>query len=163
MKSVCLQNKYKHDHLLEKGKHIGVQSVLDDPSFQHCRQAGRMASDQEYRKDALTTSGQYHLNQDMIHLVTAKNSQALASEQDYRKRLHKYTVLPDDMKVKWAKTAYDLQSQVRGAGEEGGHDRWDSSRLTRFIARCVESLQGRPQEHEGSGLGRRGRSSAGDG
>ncbi|XP_068439400.1 nebulin-related-anchoring protein [Clinocottus analis] len=106
---IASDNKYKHDHLLEKGKHIGVKSVSDDPTLQHCLQAGRLASDQEYRKDALTTSGQYHLNQDMIHLVTAKNAQALASEQDYRKRLHEYTMLPDDMK--WAKTAYDLQSE----------------------------------------------------
>ncbi|KAM6964274.1 nebulin-related-anchoring protein isoform 2-T2 [Tautogolabrus adspersus] len=102
---------YKHNHVLEKGKHIGIQSVLDDPRLLHCMQAGRLASNQEYRKDALTTSGQYHLDHDMIHLVTAKSAQALASEQDYRKRLHKYTVLPDDMKVKWAKTAYNLQSE----------------------------------------------------
>uniref|UniRef100_A0A4W6C4P8 Nebulin-related anchoring protein n=1 Tax=Lates calcarifer TaxID=8187 RepID=A0A4W6C4P8_LATCA len=103
--------KYKHNHLLDKGKHIGVKSVLDDPLLLHCLQAGRLASDQEYRKDALTASGQYHLTPDMIHLVTAKNAQALASDQDYRKRLHEYTVLPDDMKVKWAKKAYDLQSE----------------------------------------------------
>uniref|UniRef100_A0A671WVC2 Nebulin-related anchoring protein n=1 Tax=Sparus aurata TaxID=8175 RepID=A0A671WVC2_SPAAU len=102
---------YKHNHLMEKGKHIGVKSVMDDPRLLHCLQAGRLASDQEYRKDALTTSGQYHLTPDMIHLVTAKSAQALASEQDYRKKLHKYTVLPDDMKVKWAKTAYNLQSE----------------------------------------------------
>ncbi|XP_019120344.2 nebulin-related-anchoring protein isoform X1 [Larimichthys crocea] len=102
---------YKHNHLLEKGKHIGVKSVLEDPRLLHCMQAGRLASDQEYRKDALTASGQYHLTPDMIHLVTAKNAQALASEQDYRKKLHEYTVLPDDMKVKWAKTAYNLQSE----------------------------------------------------
>ncbi|XP_044033613.1 nebulin-related-anchoring protein isoform X3 [Siniperca chuatsi] len=102
---------YKHNHLLEKGKHIGIKSVLDDPRLLHCLQAGRLASNQEYRKDALTTSGQYHLTPDMIHLVTAKNAQALASDQDYRKRLHEYTVLPDDMKVKWAKTAYNLQSE----------------------------------------------------
>ncbi|XP_038592432.1 nebulin-related-anchoring protein isoform X1 [Micropterus salmoides] len=102
---------YKHNHLLEKGKHIGIKSALDDPGLLHCRQASRLASDQEYRKDALTTNRQYHLTQDMIHLVTAKNAQALASEQDYRKRLHEYTVLPDDMKVKWAKTAYNLQSE----------------------------------------------------
>lgn len=108
-----LQINYKHNHLMEKGKHIGVKSVMDDPRLLHCLQAGRLASDQEYRKDALTTSGQYHLTPDMIHLVTAKSAQALASEQDYRKKLHKYTVLPDDMKVKWAKTAYNLQSEVR--------------------------------------------------
>uniref|UniRef100_A0A665VGR3 Nebulin-related anchoring protein n=2 Tax=Carangiformes TaxID=1489907 RepID=A0A665VGR3_ECHNA len=103
--------QYKHNHLLEKGKHIGVKSVLDDPRLLQCLQAGRLASDQEYRKDALTASGQYHLTPDMIHLVTAKNAQALASDQDYRKKLHEYTVLPDDMKVKWAKKAYDLQSE----------------------------------------------------
>uniref|UniRef100_A0A3B4VHN2 Nebulin-related anchoring protein n=1 Tax=Seriola dumerili TaxID=41447 RepID=A0A3B4VHN2_SERDU len=103
--------QYKHNHLLEKGKHIGVKSVLEDPRLLHCLQAGRLASDQEYRKDALTASGQYHLTPDMINLVTAKNAQALASDQDYRKRLHEYTVLPDDMKVKWAKKAYDLQSE----------------------------------------------------
>ncbi|XP_053196690.1 nebulin-related-anchoring protein isoform X1 [Scomber japonicus] len=102
---------YKHNHLLEKGKHIGAKSVLDDPRLLHCLQAGRLASDQEYRKDALTASGQYHLTQDMIHLMTAKNAQALASDQGYRKKLHEYTVLPDDMKVKWAKKAYDLQSE----------------------------------------------------
>uniref|UniRef100_A0A7N6BUN2 LIM zinc-binding domain-containing protein n=1 Tax=Anabas testudineus TaxID=64144 RepID=A0A7N6BUN2_ANATE len=102
---------YKHNHLMDKGKHIGVKSVLDDPHLLHCLQAGRLASDQEYRKDALTVSGQYHLTPDMINLVTAKNAQALASDQDYRKRLHEYTVLPDDMKVKWAKKAYDLQSE----------------------------------------------------
>lgn len=110
---VFLQINYKHNHLMEKGKHIGVKSVMDDPRLLHCLQAGRLASDQEYRKDALTTSGQYHLTPDMIHLVTAKSAQALASEQDYRKKLHEYTVLPDDMKVKWAKTAYNLQSEVR--------------------------------------------------
>ncbi|KAM8836590.1 nebulin-related-anchoring protein [Spinachia spinachia] len=108
---IASDNKYKHEHLLEKGKHIGIKSVVDDPGLLHCQQAGRLASNQEYRKDALTSSGQFHLTQDMIHLVTAKNAQALASEQDYRKRLHEYTVLPDDMKVKWAKTAYDQQSE----------------------------------------------------
>lgn len=103
--------QYKHNHLLEKGKHIGVGSVLDDQNVLHCLQAGRLVSDQEYRKDALTTSGQYHLTPDMINIVAAKNAQALASDQDYRKKLHEYTVLPDDMKVKWAKKAYELQSE----------------------------------------------------
>ncbi|XP_061822685.2 nebulin-related-anchoring protein isoform X1 [Nerophis lumbriciformis] len=104
---------YKHNHVMDKGKHIGSQSVSDDTYLLHYLQAGRLASDQEYRKDALMTSGRYHLTPDMVHLVTAKNSQALASDQDYRTRLHEYTVLPDDMKVKWAKKAYDLQSEKR--------------------------------------------------
>lgn len=98
---------------MEKGKHIGAQSVSDDTYLLHYMQANRLASDQEYRKDALTASGRYHLTPDTVHFVTAKNAQALASEQDYRKRLHEYTVLPDDMKVNWAKKAYNLQSEVR--------------------------------------------------
>ncbi|XP_067100527.1 nebulin-related-anchoring protein [Osmerus mordax] len=103
--------QYKHNHVLDLGKHIGARSILDDPRLLHCMQMGRLQSNQEYRKDALTTSGQYHLTQDMIHLVTAKNAQALASDQDYKTTLHEYTVLPDDMKVQWAKKAYDLQSE----------------------------------------------------
>uniref|UniRef100_A0A8C7DMQ8 Nebulin-related anchoring protein n=1 Tax=Oncorhynchus kisutch TaxID=8019 RepID=A0A8C7DMQ8_ONCKI len=109
--------QYKHHHLLDKGKHIGARSILDDPRMLHCMQMGRLTSEQEYRKDALSTSGQFHLNPDMINLVTAKNAQALASDQDYRKRLHAYTVLPDDIKVQWAKKAYNLQSEVRQRGE----------------------------------------------
>lgn len=50
---------------------------------------------------------------DMINLRHAKKAQALASDLDYRTRLHEYTVLPEDMKTKWAKKAYDLQSDVR--------------------------------------------------
>lgn len=116
---MSLQYKYKHNHLMDKGKHIGAKSVSDDPYLLHCLQAGRLASDQEYRRDALTVSGQYHLTPDMVHLVTARNAQTLVSDQDYRRRLHEYTVLPDDMKVKWAKKAYDLQSEVRPSGRAG--------------------------------------------
>ncbi|KAL0984539.1 hypothetical protein UPYG_G00142950 [Umbra pygmaea] len=103
--------QYKHSHLLDKGKHIGARSIMDDPHMLHCMQMGRLTSEQVYRKDALSASSKYHLNQDMIYLVTAKNAQALASDQDYKKRLHGYTVLPDDMKVQWAKKVYNLQSE----------------------------------------------------
>ncbi|XP_053722594.1 nebulin-related-anchoring protein isoform X2 [Synchiropus splendidus] len=102
---------YKYNHLQEKGKYIGPKSVLDDPYMVHCQQAGRLASDQEYRKDALTSNRKYHLGNDMVNLVTAKNAQALASKQDCRNRLHEFTLLPDDMKIKWAKKAYALQSE----------------------------------------------------
>lgn len=45
----------------------------------------------------------------------AKKAQALASDLDYRKKLHDYTVLPDDITVQQAKKAYQLQSDVRFA------------------------------------------------
>ncbi|XP_051959174.1 nebulin-related-anchoring protein isoform X2 [Xyrauchen texanus] len=109
--SIASDNQYKHNHLLEKGKHIGSRSVLEDSNLMHCMEMGRLQSNKYYRKDAMSTSGQYHLPLDMVNLVHAKNAQALASDQDYKTHIHSYTVLPDDMKVQWAKKAYDLQSQ----------------------------------------------------
>lgn len=50
---------------------------------------------------------------DMVNLRHAKKAQALASDLDYRKKLHDYTVLPEDMKTQWAKKAYGLQSEIR--------------------------------------------------
>lgn len=86
---------------------------MDDSHLLHCWQMARLQSDKDYRKDVMSSSGQYNLGLDLINLVHAKKAQALASDQDYKTRLHSYTVLPDDMKVQWAKKAYDLQSQVR--------------------------------------------------
>lgn len=104
---------YKHNHTLEKGKHIGARSIMDDSHLLHCWQMARLQSDKDYRKEVMSNSGQYHLGLDLINLVHAKQAQALASDQDYKKRLHSYTILPDDMKTQWAKKAYELQSQVR--------------------------------------------------
>lgn len=49
---------------------------------------------------------------DMVNLRHAKKAQALASDLDYRKKLHDYTVLPEDLKTQWAKKAHGLQSEV---------------------------------------------------
>ncbi|XP_062859117.1 nebulin-related-anchoring protein isoform X2 [Trichomycterus rosablanca] len=102
---------YKHNHVLEKGKHIGARSISEDSHLLHCLQTAHLQSDKNYRKDAMSTSGQYHLGMDLINLVHARKAQALASDHDYKTHLHTYTVLPDDMKVQWAKKAYELQSQ----------------------------------------------------
>lgn len=66
-----------------------------------------------YRKDSKENQTHCHLPLDMVNLSHAKKAQALASDLDYRKKLHEYTVLPDDMKVAQAKKAYNLQSEVR--------------------------------------------------
>lgn len=49
----------------------------------------------------------------MINLSHAKKAQALASDLEYRTKLHDYTVMADDIKVQQAKKAYSLQSEVR--------------------------------------------------
>ncbi|XP_035260193.1 nebulin-related-anchoring protein isoform X1 [Anguilla anguilla] len=103
--------QYKNNFVKERGKHIGARSILDDPQLLHCKQMGKLQSDQEYRKDSLSTSGQYHLPLDGLQLLQAKRAQALASDQDYKTMAHSYTVLPDDMKVQWARKAYNLQSE----------------------------------------------------
>ena len=50
----------------------------------------------------------------MLNLSHAKKAQDLATETNYRTFLHKYTTLPSDMSVAWAKKAYGLQSDVSG-------------------------------------------------
>uniref|UniRef100_A0A671KWH0 Nebulin-related-anchoring protein-like n=1 Tax=Sinocyclocheilus anshuiensis TaxID=1608454 RepID=A0A671KWH0_9TELE len=109
--SIASDVQYKHNHVLEKGKHIGARSVHEDSHLMHCLEMGHLQSDQHYRKDAASVSGQYQLPLDMVNLVHAKKAQALASDQDYKTHIHSYTVVPDDIKVQWAKKAYDLQSQ----------------------------------------------------
>ncbi|KAJ8386570.1 hypothetical protein AAFF_G00168960 [Aldrovandia affinis] len=103
--------QYKNNFVLERGKHIGARSILDDPRMLHCMQMGKLQSDQEYHRDSRSTSGQYHLPLDGVQLLQAKKAQALASDQDYKTMGHSYTILPDDMKVRWARKAYDLQSE----------------------------------------------------
>lgn len=48
----------------------------------------------------------------MINLVHAKKAQSLVSEQEYRQLLHQYTSLTDDVRLRCAKNAYKLQSEV---------------------------------------------------
>lgn len=67
----------------------------------------------EYKKGSKESQAQYSLPHDMINLSHAKKAQALASDLEYRTKLHDYTVMPDDIKVQQAKKAYSLQSEVR--------------------------------------------------
>ncbi|KAM8923754.1 nebulin-related-anchoring protein isoform 2-T2 [Pelodytes ibericus] len=103
--------KYKHDYVAEKGKHIGARSVLDDPKMLHCLRVAKLQSEQQYRKESHRLQSHYHLPLDMVHLVHAKRAQALASDQDYKIRLHEYTAEPNDLKLLWAKRAHQLQSE----------------------------------------------------
>lgn len=67
----------------------------------------------EYKKGSKESQAKYSLPHDMINLCHAKKAQALASDLEYRTKLHDYTVMPDDIKVQQAKKAYSLQSEVR--------------------------------------------------
>ncbi|XP_030426498.1 nebulin-related-anchoring protein isoform X2 [Gopherus evgoodei] len=105
--------QYKHKFVMERGKHIGARSIVDDTRLLHCFHAGKLQSEQEYKKGSQEIWSQYHLPMDMVNLVHARKAQALVSEQDYRKRFHVYTALPEDLKMQWAKRAHMLQSESR--------------------------------------------------
>ncbi|XP_066211319.1 nebulin-related-anchoring protein isoform X2 [Saccopteryx leptura] len=104
---------YRHDFVKERGRLIGVRSVSDDPRLQHCRRMGQLQSEHHYRREAAGCQTEYHLPMDMVHLVHARKAQALASDRDYRTRCHKFTALPEDLKMAWAKRAHALQSELR--------------------------------------------------
>ncbi|XP_070116805.1 nebulin-related-anchoring protein isoform X15 [Equus caballus] len=103
---------YRHDFVKERGRLIGARSLSDDPRLQHCQRMGQLQSEHQYRREAVGSQAQCHLPMDMVHLVHARKAQALASDHDYRTRCHKFTVLPEDLKMAWAKKAHALQSEL---------------------------------------------------
>ncbi|XP_068113988.1 nebulin-related-anchoring protein isoform X2 [Hyperolius riggenbachi] len=102
--------KYKEGYEKTKGKLIGVQAADGDSKISHSLQMTKMHSDLEYKRASEDTKKQYHASMDMLDLAHATMAQALATDQGYRTFLHHYSALPTDMKLQWAKKAYDLQS-----------------------------------------------------
>ncbi|XP_052038988.1 nebulin-related-anchoring protein isoform X3 [Apodemus sylvaticus] len=101
--------KYKEEYEKTKGQALGTA----DSKLLHSLQVAKMSSEVEYKKGFEESKTHFHLPMDMVNLRHAKKAQALASDLDYRKKLHDYTVLPEDMKTQWAKKAYGLQSEVK--------------------------------------------------
>ncbi|XP_052516684.1 nebulin-related-anchoring protein isoform X6 [Budorcas taxicolor] len=101
--------KYKEEYEKAKGKVLGTT----DSRLLHSLQVAKMSSEVEYKKGFEKSKTHFHLPMDMVNIRHAKKAQALASDLDYRKKLHEYTVLPEDMKTLWAKKAYGLQSELQ--------------------------------------------------
>ncbi|XP_032735408.1 nebulin-related-anchoring protein isoform X3 [Lontra canadensis] len=101
--------KYKEEYEKTKGKVMGTT----DSRLLHSLQVAKMSSEVEYKKGFEESKTHFHLPMDMVHIKHAKKAQALASDLDYRTKLHEYTVLPEDMKTQWAKKAYGLQSELQ--------------------------------------------------
>ncbi|XP_056385336.1 nebulin-related-anchoring protein [Hyla sarda] len=105
--------KYKEGYEKTKGKMIGVQRAEEDSRMSHSLQMTKMQSNLEYKKASEDTKTRYRTSMDMLDMAHATMAQALATERGYRTILHRYSALPTDMKVQWAKKAYDLQSDNR--------------------------------------------------
>ncbi|XP_036919787.1 nebulin-related-anchoring protein isoform X6 [Sturnira hondurensis] len=101
--------KYREEYEKSKGKVMGTT----DSRLLHSLQVAKMSSEVEYKKGFEEAKTHFHLPMDMVNIRHAKKAQALASDLDYRKKLHEYTVLPEDMKTQWAKKAYGLQSELQ--------------------------------------------------
>ncbi|KAL8187325.1 UNVERIFIED_CONTAM: hypothetical protein K2H54_044554, partial [Gekko kuhli] len=102
--------KYKENYEKSRGKLIGVTDVSKDSQMAHMLHMSKVQSDLEYKRAFEDVKTQYHVSMDMINLVHAKKAQDLATGKGYKTTLHRYTALPTDMKMEWAKWAYDLQS-----------------------------------------------------
>ncbi|XP_062988752.1 nebulin-related-anchoring protein isoform X1 [Elgaria multicarinata webbii] len=101
--------KYKEEYEKTKGKAMANK----DSRLLHSLRVAKMSSEVAYKKDSEKTKAHFHLPMDMINLEHAKKAQALASDLDYRKKIHEYTVVPEDLKTRWAKKAYGLQSELQ--------------------------------------------------
>ncbi|XP_019358378.1 PREDICTED: nebulin-related-anchoring protein isoform X1 [Gavialis gangeticus] len=101
--------KYKEEYEKTKGKAIGTK----DSRLLHSLQVSKMSSEIAYKKGFEESKAHFHLPMDMVNIKHAKAAQALASDLDYRRKLHEYTVVPEDMKTTWAKKAYGLQSDLQ--------------------------------------------------
>uniref|UniRef100_A0A8I6AB88 Nebulin-related anchoring protein n=1 Tax=Rattus norvegicus TaxID=10116 RepID=A0A8I6AB88_RAT len=101
--------KYKEEYEKTKGRVLGTT----DSKLLHSLQVAKMSSEVEYKKGFEESKTHFHLPMDMVNLRHAKKAQALASDLDYRKKLHDYTVLPEDLKTQWAKKAHGLQSELQ--------------------------------------------------
>lgn len=101
--------KYKEEYEKTKGKVVGTP----DSKLLHSLQVAKMSSEVEYKKGFEESKTHFHLPMDMVNIRHAKKAQALASDLDYREKLHEYTVLPEDMKTQWAKKASGLQSELQ--------------------------------------------------
>ncbi|XP_078268966.1 nebulin-related-anchoring protein [Rhinoraja longicauda] len=112
-REIASDYQYRNAFVRERGKHIGARSILDDPKMLHCMQVGKLQSNKLYKKESQENQTRFHLSMDMVNLVHARNAQSLASDLGYKKMLHSYTMLPNDMKTQLAKKAYNQQSEIQ--------------------------------------------------
>ncbi|XP_072882764.1 nebulin isoform X34 [Hemitrygon akajei] len=109
-RNIASNYKYKEAFEKDKGKHVGFRSLKDDPKLVHSMHLAKIQSDREYKKDYEKSKTKYHTPMDMVNITTAKKSQEVASNTNYKNLLHRYTYLPDAMGLVLSKNMMNIQS-----------------------------------------------------
>ncbi|XP_066046557.1 nebulin isoform X16 [Chamaea fasciata] len=102
--------KYKEGYRKQQGHHIGFRSLQDDPKMLWSMQVAKMQSEREYKKDFEKWKTKFNMPVDMLGFLLAKKCQELVSDVDYKRILHRWTCLPDQVDVTEAKRVNELQS-----------------------------------------------------
>uniref|UniRef100_S4RBW5 Nebulin n=1 Tax=Petromyzon marinus TaxID=7757 RepID=S4RBW5_PETMA len=101
---------YKLAYEKARGHMVGCRNLQDDPKLVHSMHVAKMQSNREYKKDFEKSKTKYHTPVDMVSVISAKKSQAIASNYDYVKRHHRYSMMPDSVLLELAKKANEIQS-----------------------------------------------------
>lgn len=80
--------------------------------MKHSLAVGKLQSNNLYKKKSQETRSQFKIHADQPDFQHAKKSQAQLSNVNYRQHLHDYTCDSNQLNVKHAKQAYQLQSDV---------------------------------------------------